>query len=204
MPRISRYDYVPSDEDAVYVYRPVRSAIGSGSCSRFANQRASWAVIDLPRCSGNRKKWIHHFEGISSIIVTVDLRDYARSLCEDESRTIMSEHAILWDSIVNSRWFRDTGAALCFIKYTEFAKMLKTKPYDRCFSSEACQLQDPSDPEQVKTHIVDHFLSLNRHSTSNTSKIFFIPDIPCADHWALVKDFLFQSQCARRAKTNAE
>ena len=203
MPRISRPDYVPSDEDARHVYNPIGNIIiGGGNCSQFGDQKALWRVVDLPRSSGERRKWVHHFEGISSIIVTVDMRCYAQSLDEDPAANLMKEHILWWDSVVNSKWFEKTEFALCFIKYAEFAKIVRTKPLDEFTFGESCRLDDPSDPEQTKAFIIDSFLALNRNADSNKVKIHLIPDLPGPEDWAAIKEFFIQSQHERMASNN--
>ena len=198
MPRISHPDYIPSDDDACHIYRPTGNIIGNGYSSQFCDENTLLRVVDLPRSSGQRKKWIHHFEGISSILVTIDMRCYAQSLCEDPATNLMSEDAVWWDSVANSQWFQKSHFALCFIKYAEFARMVRTQPLDKSSFKNAFgegrRLDDPSDPEQAKDFIIDSFLALKRNCSRDSVKAQLIPDLPRVEDWATIKEYFVRSQ----------
>jgi guanine nucleotide-binding protein G(i) subunit alpha len=52
-----------------------------------------------------RKKWIHQFENVTSIIWSVDLCGYDQVLLDESNTNQMMENLVLFDSVVNSRWF---------------------------------------------------------------------------------------------------
>ena len=50
-----------------------------------------------------RKKWIHCFEAVTSILFCVALSEYDQTLLEDAEQNRMAESLVLFESIVNSR-----------------------------------------------------------------------------------------------------
>jgi guanine nucleotide-binding protein G(i) subunit alpha len=61
-----------------------------------------------------RKKWIHQFENVTSIIWSVDLCGYDQVLLDESNTNQMMENLVLFDSVVNSRWFMRTSIILLF------------------------------------------------------------------------------------------
>jgi hypothetical protein len=67
-----------------------------------------------------RKKWIHCFENVTSIIFCVALSEYDQVLLEESSQNRMMESPVLFDSVVNSRWFMRTSIILFLNKVDLF------------------------------------------------------------------------------------
>ncbi|KAJ2538009.1 Guanine nucleotide-binding protein alpha-2 subunit [Coemansia sp. RSA 1853] len=74
------------------------------------------------------KQWIHCFEGVTSIIFCAALSEYDQVLLEDSSHNRMDESLVLFDSIVNSRWFLRTSIILFLNKKDIFEKKIKVVP----------------------------------------------------------------------------
>jgi len=93
---------------------------------------------------GERKKWIHCFESVTILIYCAALSDYDRTLTEDRNRVCqthtlfrivsshggstlqnrMAESLVLFDAIVNSRWFLRTSIVLFLNKIDVFRRKL--------------------------------------------------------------------------------
>lgn len=71
-------------------------------------------MFDIEGQRSERKMWIHQFENVTSIIFSVDLCSYNQVLLEESSGNRMMENLILFDSMVNSRWFMRTSIILLF------------------------------------------------------------------------------------------
>jgi guanine nucleotide-binding protein G(i) subunit alpha len=56
-----------------------------------------------------RFRWIHCFEAVTSIIFCVALSEYDQVLLEESGQNRMAESLVLFESVINSRWFLRTS-----------------------------------------------------------------------------------------------
>lgn len=122
--RLAAPHYVPSLEDILRI-RIITTGI---TCTTLDTCHASFQVWDAVGTRRERKKWIHLFERVDSLVFTVDVSAYCRTLMEDESTNSMTEQFNLWNSIANSRWFLKTNFLLVFTKIDELAIVLGIFP----------------------------------------------------------------------------
>lgn len=66
-------------------------------------------MFDVGGQMSERKKWIHCFEGVNSIIFCVALSGYDLVLAKDEEMNLIVESMKLFDSICNNKWFVETS-----------------------------------------------------------------------------------------------
>jgi|SRR5690242_1707360 len=109
-------------------------------------------MFDVGGQRSERKKWIHCFENVTSIIFCVALSEYDQVLLEESSqvRTLidslirdpatdsciqnrMMESLVLFDSVVNSRWFMRTSIILFLNKVDLFKAKLARSPLGNYF-----------------------------------------------------------------------
>lgn len=109
-------------------------------------------MFDVGGQRSERKKWIHCFENVTSIIFCVALSEYDQVLLEESSqvrsapRVIsgrsadkvvlqnrMMESLVLFDSVVNSRWFMRTSIILFLNKVDLFKEKLGRSPLGNYF-----------------------------------------------------------------------
>ena len=81
-----------------------------------------------------RKKWIHQFENIASVIFIVDLCCYDEVALEDREVNRMTEALTILDSIANEKWFRDTSIILLLHNINQFEQKLDKVPLKNYFS----------------------------------------------------------------------
>ena len=99
-------------------------------------------MLDVGGLRSERKKWMHCFEGVTSIIFCTALSDYDEVLPEYPSQVRhmhsvplaavliiptqnrMKESLVLFESIVNSRWFLRTSIILLLTKIDVFRHKL--------------------------------------------------------------------------------
>ena len=60
-------------------------------------------MFDVGGQRSERKKWIHCFEAVTSIIFCVALSEYDQVLLEESGQNRMAESLVLFESVVNSR-----------------------------------------------------------------------------------------------------
>lgn len=90
-------------------------------------------VSNVGGVRAERKKWIHTFENVDSIIFTVDASAYCRRLFEDERVNRMQEQLDLWESIANSRWFTEVDLVLVFTKVDTLLETIELSPISKYF-----------------------------------------------------------------------
>ncbi|KAH8163588.1 hypothetical protein CIB48_g4659 [Xylaria polymorpha] len=90
-------------------------------------------MFDVGGQRSERKKWIHCFENVTSIIFCVALSEYDQVLLEESSQNRMMESLLLFDSVVNSRWFMRTSIILFLNKVDIFKAKLPRSPLGNYF-----------------------------------------------------------------------
>ncbi|KAJ1674593.1 Guanine nucleotide-binding protein alpha-2 subunit [Spiromyces aspiralis] len=90
-------------------------------------------MFDVGGQRSERKKWIHCFEGVTSIIFCVALSEYDQVLLEESGHNRMEESLVLFDSVINSRWFLRTSIILFLNKIDLFQVKIPLIPLNRYF-----------------------------------------------------------------------
>ncbi|EEP79588.1 guanine nucleotide-binding protein alpha-3 subunit [Uncinocarpus reesii 1704] len=127
--RISMPDYIPNEAD---VLRARTKTTGIYE-TRFTMGQLSIHMFDVGGQRSERKKWIHCFENVTSIIFCVALSEYDQVLLEESNQNRMMESLVLFDSVVNSRWFMRTSIVLFLNKVDLFRQKLARSPLSRYF-----------------------------------------------------------------------
>lgn len=78
-------------------------------------------MFDVGGQRSERKKWIHCFEGVTSIIFCTALSEYDQMLLEEKTINRMEESLVLFEDIINSKWFLRTSIIL-FLNKTDVFK----------------------------------------------------------------------------------
>ncbi|KAI6244786.1 Guanine nucleotide-binding protein alpha-3 subunit [Erysiphe necator] len=127
--RISSPDYIPVEAD---VLRARTKTTGIYE-TRFTMGSLSIHMFDVGGQRSERKKWIHCFENVTSIIFCVGLSEYDQNLLEESNQNRMMESLVLFDSVVNSRWFMRTSIILFLNKVDLFRAKLARSPLSNWF-----------------------------------------------------------------------
>jgi guanine nucleotide-binding protein G(i) subunit alpha len=127
--RIVAPDYLPTEMD---VLRARTKTTGIYE-TRFQMGQLSIHMFDVGGQRSERKKWIHCFENVTSIIFCVALSEYDQVLLEESSQNRMMESLLLFDSVVNSRWFMRTSIILFLNKVDIFKQKLSRSPLGNYF-----------------------------------------------------------------------
>jgi guanine nucleotide-binding protein G(i) subunit alpha len=96
------------------------------------------------RCG--RGKWIHQFEGVTSIIFAVDLSSY----CQGDR---MIDTLDLFAVVVNSGWFTRSSIILLFSNLHRFKERLATHTLNKCFPD----YSGKNDVDSAVKHIIWRF-----------------------------------------------
>lgn len=127
--RLAAPDYVPNEAD---VLRARTKTTGIYE-TRFTMGQLSIHMFDVGGQRSERKKWIHCFENVTSIIFCVALSEYDQVLLEEANQNRMMESLVLFDSVVNSRWFMRTSIILFLNKVDLFKEKLERSPLGNYF-----------------------------------------------------------------------
>jgi guanine nucleotide-binding protein G(i) subunit alpha len=127
--RIAQPDYLPSDQDVL------RSRVKTTGITEttFIIGDLTYRMFDVGGQRSERKKWIHCFENVTTILFLVAISEYDQLLFEDETVNRMQEALTLFDSICNSRWFVKTSIILFLNKIDRFREKLPVSPMKNYF-----------------------------------------------------------------------
>ena len=73
-------------------------------------------MIDVGGTRNERKKWIHSFDAIASMIYCVPLNHYCEVLFEEETRNAMWESIDLFQNILDGKWFNKSPIIIYLTK----------------------------------------------------------------------------------------
>ena len=127
--RIAASDYIPTEAD---VLRARTRTTGIYE-TRFLMGALSIHMFDVGGHLSERKKWVHCFENVTSIIYCVALNEYDQVLSEESNKNRTMESLVLFDRIVNSRWFTRTSIIFFLNKVDLFRAKLSRSPLSNYF-----------------------------------------------------------------------
>ncbi|KAI8377539.1 heterotrimeric G-protein alpha subunit, GPA3-like protein [Radiomyces spectabilis] len=184
--RIGQPDYIPNVQDVLCARSKTTGIIET----RFSMGQLSVHMFDVGGQRSERKKWIHCFEGVTSIIFCVALSEYDQVLLEESRQNRMMESLVLFESVINSRWFLRTSIILFLNKIDLFKAKLPKVPLQKFFPD----YQGGQDPNKAAKYILWRFNQTNRakldiypHLTqaTNTSNIRLV--------FAAIKETILQN-----------
>jgi GTPase SAR1 family protein len=85
-------------------------------------------ITDVGGCRSERKKWIHIIHDASAFIFVADTSGYAKCLIEDRNGNGSNEQFVLFDALVNSRYFEQSTLILALTKIDRLEEVLEMKP----------------------------------------------------------------------------
>ncbi|MCJ1306837.1 guanine nucleotide-binding protein subunit alpha [Agyrium rufum] len=155
--RIAQPDYLPNDQDVL------RSRVKTTGITEttFIIGELTYRMFDVGGQRSERKKWIHCFENVTTILFLVAISEYDQLLFEDETVNRMQEALTLFDSICNSRWFVKTSIILFLNKIDRFKEKLPVSPMKNYFPD----YEGGPDYPAACDYILNRFVSLNQHET---------------------------------------
>ncbi|KAI4138110.1 MAG: hypothetical protein L6R35_007166 [Caloplaca aegaea] len=155
--RIAQPDYLPNDQDVL------RSRVKTTGITEttFIISELTYRMFDVGGQRSERKKWIHCFENVTTILFLVAISEYDQLLFEDETVNRMQEALTLFDSICNSRWFVNTSIILFLNKIDRFKEKLPDSPMKNYFPD----YEGGPDYAAACDYILNRFVSLNQHET---------------------------------------
>ena len=164
--RVADDDYVPTEQDILRVRIKTTGIVET----KFSVSGLNIHMFDVGGQRSERKKWIHCFESVTSVIFFVSLIDYDLTLLEDSSQNRMQESVSLFDSVINSRWFQKSSLILFLNKADAFKEKLDRAPMEKTYED----YNGGNDVTRAAKYILSKFTNVNR------AKLKIYPHITCA------------------------
>lgn len=187
MDAIADPNYVPDEQDVL------RSRVRTTGIvqSDFVIKSMNFSMFDVGGQRNERRKWIHAFDDVDSVIFVAALSEYDQVLFEDETMNRMDEAIQLFDQIVNSKWFKQTAMMLFLNKKDLFEMKLAKKPLKKFYKpAEDSNITDDTNFDQCAEYFKGRFLAKNK----NPEKSIF-SHVTCATDTSNVK-FVFNAVVA--------
>ncbi|KAG6915633.1 hypothetical protein DXG01_010634 [Tephrocybe rancida] len=121
--------YVPAEQDII---RCRARTIGITETT-FDLRDHQMLMVDVGGQKSERRKWIHCFQDVTSILFLVSLSGYDQCLVEDRDANQMQDAMTIWDSICHSQWFKQTSVILFLNKDDLFQKKIPTSDIKNFF-----------------------------------------------------------------------
>ncbi|XP_029493175.1 guanine nucleotide-binding protein subunit alpha-14-like [Oncorhynchus nerka] len=111
--RIAKASYLPTEQDILRVRVPTTGIIEY----HFDMEEVIFRMVDVGGQRSERRKWIHCFENITSIIFLAALSEYDQVLAECD-QNCMEESKALFKTIITYPWFQQCSVIL-FLNKTD-------------------------------------------------------------------------------------
>ncbi|XP_051924426.1 guanine nucleotide-binding protein subunit alpha-14-like isoform X2 [Hippocampus zosterae] len=106
--RISQPCYVPNLQDILRVRVPTTGIIEYP----FDMESVIFRMVDVGGQRSERRKWIHCFEDVTSIMFLAALSEYDQVLVEADNENRMQESKALFRTIITYPWFQNSSVIL--------------------------------------------------------------------------------------------
>ncbi|XP_051930812.1 guanine nucleotide-binding protein subunit alpha-11-like [Hippocampus zosterae] len=154
--RIAEPDYIPTEQDVLRVRFPT-TGIHDYS---FTINKITLRIVDVGGQKSERRKWIHCFENVTSLIFLASLSEYDQVLEERNTINRMEESLALFYTTIHSPWFHNTSTILFLNKTDILADKILTSDLKKYFPGFTGRRQDA---EEAKKYIQ----KLYRQQTNN-------------------------------------
>ncbi|ROK23408.1 Guanine nucleotide-binding protein G(q) subunit alpha [Anabarilius grahami] len=106
--RITNPSYIPTQQDVLRVRVPTTGIIEYP----FDLHSVIFRMVDVGGQRSERRKWIHCFENVTSIMFLVALSEYDQVLVESDNENRMEESKALFRTIITYPWFQNSSVIL--------------------------------------------------------------------------------------------
>lgn len=152
--RISDTGYLPTQQDVLRVRVPTTGIIEYP----FDLEGVVFRMVDVGGQRSERRKWIHCFENVTSIMFLVALSEYDQVLAESSNENRMEESMALFKTIISYKWFEESSIILFLNKIDLLEEKIM---YSHLVDYFPEYDGPPQDINAGKAFILDMFVSLN-------------------------------------------
>ncbi|ROL40773.1 Guanine nucleotide-binding protein G(q) subunit alpha [Anabarilius grahami] len=139
--RITAEGYIPTNQDILQVRFPTTGI--TDHC--FTLEKMTLRIVDVGGQRGQRRKWIHCFENVMSLIFLASLSEYDQLLEENNKDNRMEESLSLFYMTIHSMWFANSSVILFLNKLDILAEKIQfsdLKTYFPGFEGKRRDVQD--------------------------------------------------------------
>jgi guanine nucleotide-binding protein subunit alpha len=158
-------DYLPNEQDIVHC----RARTIGITETTFSLHEGDMLMVDVGGQKSERRKWIHCFQDVTSILFLVSLSGYDQCLVEDKDANQMQDAMTIWDSICHSQWFKSTSIILFLNKNDLFEKKIEhsdIKTFFPDFDGET------GDPRSGRDYFKRRFAKLAQKANAQEREIY--------------------------------
>ena len=139
--RIFAKDYEPDDQDVL------RTRVRTTGVVRieFDFHATKFEMLDVGGQRSERKKWIHCFDNVTSVLFIVSIAEYDQVLEEDRTTNRMIESMQLFNDIANNQYFNLTPFIIFFNKHDLFLEKIPKRRIKETFPDYQGPANSPND-----------------------------------------------------------
>jgi len=120
--RIGAADYVPNSCDILRARLRTSGIVEKV----FKVHTQEFRFLDVGGQRNERKKWLHCFDNVTSIMFVAAISEYDQVLFEEDNTNRLRESKAVWSKIANEPCFKDTAMILFLNKIDLFKEKLET------------------------------------------------------------------------------
>lgn len=152
--RIATKDYLPTEQDVLRVRVPTTGIIEYP----FMLENITFRMVDVGGQRSERRKWIHCFENVTSIMFLAALSEYDQVLVESDNENRMEESKALFRTIITYPWFQNSSVILFLNK----KDLLEEKIMHSHLVDYFPEYDGPKrDPQSAREFILKMYVDLN-------------------------------------------
>jgi hypothetical protein len=129
--RVYGDDFKPNDDDMLRARMTTTGIVETD----FTMDGCAFKMFDVGGQRGERKKWIHTFDDVTSIMFIASLSEYNQTLAEDATKNRLEESLELFAGIVNMHWFADAAIILFLNKNDLFEEKVRVSDLGEYFDT---------------------------------------------------------------------
>ncbi|KAF5601200.1 MIS1-C1-tetrahydrofolate synthase precursor mitochondrial [Fusarium pseudocircinatum] len=171
--RVFAPEYVPTEHDWLHFDQRRLGRVAQEALVHRDSHTLQ--LLQITDRSTQRRKWIHILvDDAACLLFICDLAIYDQSLLEDETTNRLHEYLILFDSLVNSKWFTQTPFFVILSNVSAFRSKILQSPLSRWFP----QFERGSDGDAALEFMKDQFRELAK---SEQNVYIHVADIHSAE-----------------------
>ncbi|CAG2107898.1 unnamed protein product, partial [Medioppia subpectinata] len=118
--RITGSEYLPTQQDILRARAPTNGI----NEYTFVYESIIFRMVDVGGQRSERRKWIHCFESVTSIIFICAISEFDQILRDGSNDNRLQESKALFKTIVTCEWFHNSSVILFFNKYDLFEEKI--------------------------------------------------------------------------------
>merc|ERR1712137_441970 len=154
--KFAKKDFIPEECDILRVRAKTTGIVEIN----FMVNKKNYMLVDVGGQRNERKKWLHCFQDVTSVIYCSALNEYDMLLEEDNSTNRLHESLKVFSEVINSTFFTTVPIILFLNKKDLFEEKIKRVNLDGCFPNYSGGL----DYDKASAYILKKFVTSNQNA----------------------------------------